>query len=147
MMPAHWTQGDLDINGVSLHYCRTGESGKQPLVLGHGFSDSSLCWLQTALDLEDSYDIIMPDARGHGLSARMKPGEHVDMCTDLAGIIQALGLQRPIVGGHSMGAVVAFQLGLHYPEIPKALFLMDPPWFEPGQNNGIGEFFGYFVSQ
>ncbi|NQU29915.1 MAG: alpha/beta hydrolase [Anaerolineae bacterium] len=130
MIPSHWTEKYLTINGVSYHYWRTGEGSKPPLVLAHGFSDNGLCWLQTALDLEADYDIIMPDARGHGLSARIQPGEGVDMGADLAGIIQALGLQHPIVGGHSMGARVAFELGVRYPEIPRALLLEDPPWFE-----------------
>ena len=131
MLPTHWTQNDLTINGVSLHYYRTGNGSKPPLVLAHGFSDNGLCWLQNALDLESSYDIIMPDARGHGLSARIQPGETVDMCADLAGIIQALDLQRPIVAGHSMGAKVTFDLGIRHPEIPSALLLEDPPWFQP----------------
>jgi N-formylmaleamate deformylase len=133
MIPPHWTQNDLIINGVSLHYWRTGDGHLPPLVLAHGFSDNSLCWLQTARDLEADYDIIMPDARGHGLSARVQPGEPVDMAADLAGIIQALGLQRPIIGGHSMGAMVAFQVGVQYPEIPRALLLEDPPWFQLDQ--------------
>jgi len=130
MIPSHWTENYLTINGVSLHYWRTGDDSKPPLVLAHGFSDNGLCWLQTALDLEDDYDIIMPDARGHGLSACIQPGEEVDMGADLAGIIQALGLQRPVVAGHSMGASVAFDLGVRYPEIPRALLLEDPPWFQ-----------------
>lgn len=131
MLPAHWTKNDLTINGARLHYVRTGEGQKPPLVLAHGFSDDSLCWLQTAVDLETSYDIIMPDARGHGCSARVQPGQPVDMAADLAGIIQALGLERPIVGGHSMGAMTAFQMGVRYPEIPRALLLEDPPWWQP----------------
>lgn len=130
MLPAHWTHNDLTINGVSLHYVRTGDGTQPPLVLAHGFSDDGLCWLQTAIDLEGSYDIIMPDARGHGRSARVTPGEPVDMVADLAGIIQALGLRRPIVAGHSMGAMEAFQLGVRYPEIPRALLLEDPPWWQ-----------------
>jgi len=65
MIPTHWTQNDLTINGINLHYWRTGEGGKPPLVLVHGFSDNSQCWLQTAIDLEAEFDIIMPDARGH----------------------------------------------------------------------------------
>jgi N-formylmaleamate deformylase len=134
MIPTHWTQDYLTINGVSLYYCRTGDGSKPPLVLAHGFSDSGQCWLQNALDLESSYDIIMPDARGHGLSARIQPAERVDMVADLAGIIQALGLQHPVVGGHSMGAMVSFELGVAYPEIPRALFLEDPPWFQPKES-------------
>ena len=133
MIPTRWTQEDLDINGVSLHFLRTGDGSKPPLVLQHGFSDNGTCWLQTALDLEASYDVIMPDARGHGLSARVQPGQTVDMAADLVAIIQALGLDRPIIGGHSMGAMIAFQVGVQYPEIPRALLLEDPPWFPIGQ--------------
>jgi N-formylmaleamate deformylase len=130
MLPAHWTEGDLTINDGSLHYLRTGNGSKPSLVLVHGFSDNSRCWLQTAIDLEGDYDIIMPDARGHGLSARVKAGEPVDLVADLAGIIQALDLRHPIIGGHSMGAMTAYQLGSRYPEIPRALILEDPPWRE-----------------
>lgn len=139
MLPSHWTKNDLTINGINLHYVRTGDGSKPPLILAHGFSDDSLCWLQTALDLEESYDIIMPDARGHGLSARVEPDQPVDMAADLAGIIQALGLQRPIVGGHSMGAMTAFQLGVRYPEIPRALLLEDPPWRQQEPDQDIGQ--------
>ena len=139
MLPSHWTKNDLIINGVSLHYVRTGDDRKPPLVLAHGFSDDSSCWLQTAVDLEADYDLIMPDARGHGRSARVEPGQPVDMVADLAGIIRALGLQRPIVGGHSMGANTAFQLGVRYPEIPRALLLEDPPWRQPAPVQAGGQ--------
>lgn len=131
MIPTHWTQNDLTLNGNKFHYTRTGNGGKPPLILVHGFSDNGLCWLQTARDLEADYDIIMPDARGHGLSARIRPGETVDMTADLAAIIQALGIEQPIVAGHSMGAMEAFQLGVRYPSIPRALILEDPPWWQP----------------
>lgn len=133
MIPDHWTHHDLSVNGVTLHYIRTGDGAKPPLVLAHGFSDSGLCWLQTARDLEGSYDVIMPDARGHGRSARVQPGAAVDMAADLAGIIQALGLRRPVIGGHSMGAMVAFQLAVRHPAIPSALILEDPPWWRADQ--------------
>ena len=96
---------------MRLHYYRTGHGDKPPLVLVHGFSDNGLCWSRTAHDLEAEYDVVMPDMRGHGLSARMRPGDDVDMAADLAGLIRGLGLTRPIVGGHSMGAMVTSRLG------------------------------------
>jgi len=139
MIPSNWTQNDLKINKVKLHYYRTGDGSKPPLVLVHGFSDNGLCWLQTALDLEADYDIIMPDARGHGLSERVQPGQEVDMTTDLAGLILSLGLEEPIVGGHSMGAAISFQLGVRYPEIPRALILEDPPWWQPQNRSPMPE--------
>ena len=65
MMP-YWTKNDLTVNGAQLHYYRSGDGSKPPLVLAHGFSDDGLCWQMTAADLQAEYDVIMPDARGHG---------------------------------------------------------------------------------
>ncbi|MCX7680625.1 MAG: alpha/beta hydrolase [Anaerolineae bacterium] len=128
-MLAHWTQDDLLVNGVRLHYYRTGHGDKRPMVLIHGFSDNGLCWTPVARALEADYDVIMPDMRGHGLSARVQPGEAVDMAADVAELIRTLGLSRPIVGGHSMGAAVAYQLTVRFPELVSALFLEDPGWW------------------
>jgi pimeloyl-ACP methyl ester carboxylesterase len=127
MLP-HWTQHDVQINGVRLHYSRTGHGDKRPLVLVHGFSDNGLCWTPTARDLEAEYDVIMPDMRGHGLSARVQPDEQVDMAADLAELIRTLELCRPIIAGHSMGAMITYQIGVRFPELASALVLEDPPW-------------------
>ena len=128
-MLTHWTQEDLLVNGVRLHYYRTGHGDKRPMVLVHGFSDNGLCWTPVARSLESDYDVIMPDMRGHGLSARVQLDEKVDMAADVAELIRTLGLNRPIVGGHSMGAMVAYQLVVRFPELVSALFLEDPGWW------------------
>ena len=128
-MLSHWTQNDLLVNGVRLHYYRTGKGDKRPLVLVHGFSDNGLCWTPVARDFESEYDVIMPDMRAHGLSERVKPGEKVDMAADLAELIRILGLVRPIVAGHSMGAMITYEIGVRFPELASALVLEDPPWW------------------
>ncbi len=128
-MLSHWTQNDLLVNGVRLHYYRTGQGDKRPLVLVHGFSDNGLCWTPVARDLESEYDVIMPDMRAHGLSERVKPGENVDMAADLAEMIRSLRLVRPIVAGHSMGAGVTYGIGVRFPELASALVLEDPAWW------------------
>ena len=130
-MLAHWTQNELLINGVRLHYYRTGQGDKRPLVLVHGFSDNGLCWTPIARDLESEYDVIMPDMRGHGLSGRVQPGEKVDMAADLAGLIRILELSGPVICGHSMGAMVTYQIGVRFSELARALVLEDPPWWLP----------------
>jgi N-formylmaleamate deformylase len=81
--------------------------------------------------LESNYDVIMPDMRAHGLSERVQPDDKVDMAADLAEIIRILGLKRPIICGHSMGALVAYQVGVRFPELTSALVLEDPPWWMP----------------
>jgi N-formylmaleamate deformylase len=131
MLPEHWMEGDVDVRGKRLHYYRSGKGGKPSLVLAHGFSDYGLCWQKTGLDLQDTYDVLMPDAVAHGHSARLTPGQQIDAPADLAGIMEALKLPRAVVGGHSMGAGVASQLAARFPALVKALILEDPPWFEP----------------
>ena len=130
MLP-HWTNNDIIVEGVKIHYTRTGNGSKPPVVLLHGFSDNGLCWLPVAYDLEAEYDVILPDARGHGLSARVQPGENIDLVADTAGLIRALGLNQPVLGGHSMGANTSAQVGAHFPGLVRALVLEDPPWREP----------------
>jgi N-formylmaleamate deformylase len=130
MLP-HWTQNDLLANGARLHYYRTDNKNKPPLVLVHGFSDNGLCWTPTARNLESEYDVIMPDMRGHGLSERVQPGQKVDMAADLAELIRALELSSTIICGHSMGAMIAYQTGVRFPELTSALVLEDPPWWLP----------------
>jgi pimeloyl-ACP methyl ester carboxylesterase len=130
-MQPNWTEGDLGVNGARLHYYRLGKSGAPPLVLQHGFSDNGLCWLTLAKDLQDEYNIVLPDARGHGRSARFVQGESVDQTADLAALLGGLGIERPVVAGHSMGGIIAGQLGARYPGLPRALILEDPAWFLP----------------
>lgn len=130
MLP-HWTQNDVQVNGVRLHYYRTGKDDKRPLVLVHGFSDNGLCWTPVACALESDYDVIMPDMRAHGLSERVRPGDKVDMAADLAELNRSLGLKRPIICGHSMGAIVTYQVGVRFPELVSAMVLEDPPFWMP----------------
>ena len=83
-----------------------------------------------------AYDAIMVDARGHGRSEAPErgygPGEQAD---DLAGVIAALGLRKPAILGHSMGAATTLVLAGRYPDLPGAILLEDPPawwtsWYE-----------------
>lgn len=127
-MHSHWKEQDIQVEGVQLHYTRTGEGDKPPLIFVHGFSDNGRCWTPVAQELEHHYDIIMPDMRGHGRSQRVQAEDTVDMVADVAGLIETLGIRHPIVVGHSMGAMISFQLAVRYPERVKALVLEDPPW-------------------
>jgi N-formylmaleamate deformylase len=124
---ANWRSGDLTVNGLRLHYTWTG-GDKPAVVLAHGFTDDGLCWTPVAQALASEYDLIMVDARGHGRSDRPEgaygSAEHA---SDLAGLITWLGLQRPAVLGHSMGAATALVLAGTYPDLPGAILLEDPP--------------------
>ncbi len=122
-----WQSGEIETNGIRLHYTRTG-GAKPPLVLAHGITDDGLCWTPVAEQLEAAYDVIMVDARGHGQSDAPEHGYGpVDHANDLAGVIAGLRLRHPIVLGHSMGAVTALALAGLCPEVPRAILLEDPP--------------------
>jgi pimeloyl-ACP methyl ester carboxylesterase len=121
-----WSSGYVDGNGIRMHYYRTGGE-KPPLVLAHGATDDGLCWTRVARALEQDYDVIMPDARGHGLSDAPAQGyTAADHAGDLAGLIRGLDLDHPAVGGHSMGAGATLQLVADYPELVRSAFLEDP---------------------
>lgn len=124
-----WQDGFVEVGGLKLHYTRTG-GNKPPVVLAHGFSDDGLCWTPVAQALEADYDVIMVDARGHGRSDGPESGYgSIILGDDLAGVITALGLDRPPVLGHSMGAATALALAAKHPEAVGAILLEDPPMF------------------
>jgi N-formylmaleamate deformylase len=134
---SNWSSGDVTANGIRIHYYRTG-GDKPPLVLAHGATDSGLCWTRVARDLESDYDVIMPDARGHGLSDAPDNGySSADHAADLVGLIAALGLQRPAVGGHSMGGATTLRLIADYPDVAGCAVLEDPP-FRLGEQPALG---------
>jgi N-formylmaleamate deformylase len=134
-----WSDGTLTANGIKIHYYRTG-GDKQPVVMNHGAGDDGLCWTRVARELEQEYDVIMPDARGHGKSDSGK-GQYStrQRVLDLVGLMQALKLERPVIGGHSMGADTSMHLAADYPGLTRAVFLEDPPIFLPGEKFGSGD--------
>lgn len=129
---AAWQSGSVDANGVAVHYTRTG-GNKPVVVLAHGVTDMGLCWSPLARELENDFDLIMVDARGHGQSAAPAGSYGPDVqAEDLAGLITALGLEKPAVLGHSMGAGTALVLAGAHPELVGSILLEDPPawWTE-----------------
>ncbi|HZR00736.1 MAG TPA: alpha/beta hydrolase [Chloroflexota bacterium] len=131
---AQWQDGYVQANGIRIHYTRTG-GDKPPVVLCHGSTDSGLCWTPVARALEADYDVVMPDARGHGLSDAPDGGyDHATRADDLAAFIQALGLDRPVVGGHSMGASQTLAFAAAYPDALRAAILEDGGIRMPGWN-------------
>ena len=99
-----WQDGFVEANGLKIHYYRTG-GDKPQVALNHGIMDDGLCWTEIAKALEDDYDVIMLDARGHGMSDAGQGDYSSDArAADLLAVIEALGLEKPVIGGHSMGA-------------------------------------------
>ncbi len=123
-----WSEGNVQANGINIHYYRTGDKNKPSILLLHGITDSGLCWSRLALDLEGSYDVIMTDARGHGHSDTSAADVSIALLADDAAVvIRALELQKPYLLGHSMGAITAATVAANYPDLVRAVVLEDPP--------------------
>jgi pimeloyl-ACP methyl ester carboxylesterase len=129
--PAGWTDGYVMANGIRIHYWRTG-GNKPPLVLAHGSSDDGLCWTNLAKEFQTDFDVILFDARGHGLSDPPTASDAPDVqVEDLAGLIVELKLNKPILMGHSMGSASVAQFAAKYPDVPRAVILEDPALVRP----------------
>lgn len=123
-----WSDHDLTIDGVNIHYYRMGDLGKPPVVLLHGFTDFGLCWLRLATDLAQDYDLIMVDAVGHGQSGGPERGFRTRAVSDVIGVIDALGLDRAALVGHSMGGATAAGVAAEVSDRLRGVALEDPPW-------------------
>src|SRR5713226_595394 len=101
---SNWPRHTVESNALRINYYRTG-GDKPPVILSHGAFDDGLCWTRVVKALEADYDVVMVDARGHGLS-ESGHGDYSSeaLAKDLVGVIQAFRMDRPIIGGHSMGA-------------------------------------------
>src|SRR5262245_31494380 len=103
----NWIRSACKANDIDIHYLRTG-GDKPPLITLHGLTGNGACWTPLAGALEDGYDVIMPDARGHGASSAPSHGYlYRDLANDVIGLIEALGLVDPVLLGHSMGGMTA----------------------------------------
>jgi pimeloyl-ACP methyl ester carboxylesterase len=121
----------MEVDGVRLHYVERGQG--QPLVLLHGngtmIQDFDISGL---LDLAAThYRVIVFDRPGYGHSARPRrkiwnPKAQADLLHEA---LQRLGVQRPIVVGHSWGTFVALALALKYPAHVRSLVLLSGYYF------------------
>lgn len=126
-----WDTAVCETNGINIHYTRTG-GNKPPLILLHGLMTNGLCWTGLAHVLEKEYDVIMPDARGHGNSSVPDFGyRYEDHANDVAGFINALKLPPPILLGHSMGGMTAAVVASRKPNLLRGLILADPTFLSP----------------
>ena len=126
-----WSTGNCETNGINIHYTRTGGS-KPPLILLHGLTANGACWTALAHAIERDYDVIMPDARGHGKSSVPDYGyRYEDHANDIVGLIAALRLSPAILIGHSMGGMIAAVAASRNPQLLRCLILADPTFLSP----------------
>jgi pimeloyl-ACP methyl ester carboxylesterase len=95
--------------GCQLHVEEAGDPDGAPILFLHGFSQSRLCWRRQFDDGRlAGHRLVRFDLRGHGLSGRPAEGygDRALWAADVAAVIAALGLDRPVVVGWSYGTIV-----------------------------------------
>jgi pimeloyl-ACP methyl ester carboxylesterase len=115
------------VNGNDIHYRDTGGDGF-PVVLAHGYTGNSRNWALTVPALRETYRVISPDHRGHGLSHKPTSIEDYGldlMAEDMHGLLTGIGVEQCYLVGHSMGGMIAQIFALANPEMVRALVLVD----------------------
>jgi len=114
----------VDVGKVALEVEDHGEG--VPFILLHGFPLSSAIWTPIRTAVEQAARLITPDLRGFGASDKPAFGYAVaDLAGDVLGLADALGIDRFVLGGHSMGGYVALRVAADRPERVAGLVLVD----------------------
>ncbi|HTC94197.1 MAG TPA: alpha/beta hydrolase [Terriglobales bacterium] len=118
-----------EINGVKLHYMTAGQG--TPLILLHGFAETSRMWKPIVPVLAERFTVIAPDLPGIGDSD--VPADGLDMKSAaicIHALAKSLGVQKAEVVGHDIGLMVAYAYAAQFPTEVTKLVLMDA--FLPG---------------
>jgi pimeloyl-ACP methyl ester carboxylesterase len=124
--PAPFRTQEISTNGVTIHV-RVGGSGPA-VVLLHGYGETGDMWVPLAADLVRDHTVIVPDLRGLGLSS--KPAGGFDKKTqgdDVAGVLDALKIERADLVTHDIGNMVGFAFAARNPQRVRRFVLIDAP--------------------
>ncbi len=127
----------IGLRGLSFHYREYGEAGR-PIVLLHGVASNSRIWITTAPLLAGRFRVYALDQRGHGESDKPDGGYEFDsVVADLDAFITGLGLEHPVVVGHSWGGNVALQYAATHQEQTAGLIMVDGGYIEVSARPGM----------
>jgi pimeloyl-ACP methyl ester carboxylesterase len=117
------------VNGINVKYWDWGGSGPNMVML-HPSSGYGRIWDHTARLLYPDFRIIAPDQRGHGDTDKPDSGySGEDFTADLRGLVEALGLGKIAIVGHSLGGRVAMIYGGLYPNDVSHIVLVGGPHY------------------
>jgi pimeloyl-ACP methyl ester carboxylesterase len=120
-------QKSITVDGRAWPYLEGGDPAKPLLLLVHGFAGDKDNWSMIAPYLTRDYHVIAPDLPGFGENER-NPALAYDIAAQTARLktfADALGLDRPHLGGNSMGGWIALRYALDYPDALASLILLD----------------------
>jgi pimeloyl-ACP methyl ester carboxylesterase len=127
-----------DVNGVKLHYLVAGKG--DPVVLLHGFAQTSHMWRPLIAKLSDKHTVIAPDLRGFGQSSAPEGGyTKKAMAQDVHALVKSLKYDHIRLVGHDIGLMVAYAYAAQYPGEVDRVVLMEA--FLPG----VGEWNNVFL--
>jgi pimeloyl-ACP methyl ester carboxylesterase len=114
--------------GVALHAeVWRGDPAAAPVVLVHGLASNLRLWDGVAERLHaDGHTVVAIDQRGHGRSDGPETGYEIDTAVaDLLALIEALGLERPLLAGQSWGGSVVLELAWRHPKAVRGIVCVD----------------------
>jgi len=118
-----------NVNGARLHYLIAGQG--DPVVLLHGYAQTSHMWRPLIARLAENHTVIATDLRGAGQSSTPVEGyTKANMARDIHALMNNLGYSKIAVVGHDIGLMVAYAYAAQYPDEVNRIALLDA--FLPG---------------
>ena len=119
------TESFVDVGAGEIHYRDWGGSGRA-VALVHGLASNCRIWDFVAPALSRRFRVVALDQRGHGRSFKPDGGyDFASVAADLDAFIDAVGLERPIIAGHSWGGDVALEYAVAHPRKTGGLVFVD----------------------
>jgi pimeloyl-ACP methyl ester carboxylesterase len=126
-----WTQ----VGSTDIHYVEAGSG--PPLVFLHGFGSCAEAWYQQAAAFASDFRVVAFDSVNHGHSSNSPRDEpEPDRADELEGFLTALGIERPILAGNSMGALTVLRWAARHPDRALALVPSGMGVAPPGGDGG-----------
>jgi pimeloyl-ACP methyl ester carboxylesterase len=111
--------------GATLSVLTLGDPAHPPLVIVHGIRDVAASLLVIAEAFAERFHVVLPELRGHGDSDNSNAYTIWQFVYDLHRLVEALGLERPVVVGHSLGGQIAAHHAALFPDEVRALAIVE----------------------